>query len=150
VKQNSRNQAGKFELVGFVYAPANMGTAKERGLDLEFRDGLLNSYAYVSSFKEDQTLVDLDLLSEIERGTTLKRDVVILLGEQNGKARCPSESAWSEEKCSFGTEVWIWHGMNRLSTFGSTFGAAHVSAKNAFVILDDSGMVVEHGSEATN
>ncbi len=147
VKQTSD---GKFELVGFVYAHANVGTAKVRELNLEFRDGLLNSYAYASSFKEDQTLVDLDRLSEIERGTTLKGDVVILLGEPDGKARCPSESAWSEGKCSFGTEMWIWHGMNRLSTFGSTFGRAQLSTKNAFVIFDDAGVVVELGSEATN
>ena len=141
---------GKFELVGFVYAHANMGTAKARGLDLEFRDGLLNSYAYASSFKEDQTLVDLDRLSEIERGTTLKGDVVILLGEPDGKSRCPSESAWSEEKCSIGTEVWIWHGMNRVSTFGSAFGGAQVSTKNVFVVFDDAGVVVEHGSASAN
>ena len=37
------NSDGKFELVRYLYAYADMGTARSRLLDLEFRDGVLNA-----------------------------------------------------------------------------------------------------------
>ena len=37
---------GKFEQVRYVYSHADMGSARTRLLDMEFRDGLLNSFLY--------------------------------------------------------------------------------------------------------
>ena len=141
VKQNSD---GEFQLLRYVYVHANIGTAKERTLILEFRDGLLNAYSYASSFKEDQTLVDAGQLSEVERGTTRGRDMEDLLGRPNGKARCPSESfkIW----CAVGTEVWVWRSMNRLSTFGSVFTGIQTETNTVFVVLDNEGLVIDFGA----
>jgi hypothetical protein len=144
VKQNSD---GMFQLVLYVYVHANIGTAKERQLTLEFRDDLLNAYSYASSFKEDQTLVNTDQLSEIERGTTRGRDMEDLLGRPDGKARCPSETfkIW----CAVGTEVWVWRSMNRLSTFGAAYAGIQTKTNTVFVVLDNEGLVVDFGTGNT-
>src|SRR5262249_50363366 len=49
---------GRFELMHYVHAYAELGTARARALNLEFRDGVLNSYDYLSSFDKDKTTLN--------------------------------------------------------------------------------------------
>ena len=144
--ETKENSNGSFQLVFYAYATANIGNASARDLNLEFRDGLLNAYSYVSSFKEDQTLADMGQLSVVERATTRGSDIEDILGEPNGKARCPSEVENFKSWCSTGAEVWVWRGLNRLSTFGSVFGGAQPNTNSVFVVLDNEGLVVDFGT----
>jgi hypothetical protein len=64
------NANGEFEAVRFIHAYADLGTATARVLDLEFRNGLLNAYLYVSGFSEDKTTVDRSLVNDIKTGQT--------------------------------------------------------------------------------
>lgn len=140
---------GHFELVRYLYAHANLGSARSRLLDLEFRGGSLNAYHYLSSFDNDKTEVDIAQLKRIVRGTTKKDEVLKILGTPHGKARCPTQNADFKEKCSKGTEVWVWTAMAKLSTFGAAFGGDQVSMHNVFIVFDKDDVVTEVESSQT-
>ncbi len=140
---------GHFELVRYLYAYANLGSARTRALDLEFRDGSLNAYHYLSSFDKDKTVVNMDQLKRIERGHSKKNDVLQILGTPHGKARCPTQNADFKDKCSKGTEIWVWTAMAKLSTFGAAFAGDQVAMHNIFIVFDKDDVVSEVESSQT-
>ncbi|HEY5909985.1 MAG TPA: hypothetical protein VJA21_05215 [Verrucomicrobiae bacterium] len=140
---------GKFELVRYLYAYADMGSARSRVLDMEFRDGTLNSYHYLSSFDKDKTTVNADQLKQIQRGVSKKEDVLQLLGKPHGKALCPSYDADFKDKCGKGAEIWLWTVMGKASTFGVAYGGDQIEVHNIFVIFDKDGVVTEVESSQT-
>ena len=141
---------GKFELVRYLYAYAGMGTARTRVLDLEFRDGVLNSYNYLSSFDKDKTVVNADQLKQIQRGVSRKNEVLQFLGKPHGMARCPSQHADFKDRCNRESEeIWVWTVLEKLSTFGSAYGGAQIESYNIFIIFDKDGVVTEVESART-
>lgn len=132
---------GKFELVRYLHAHANLANARVRLLDLEFRDGVLNSYQRLSTFDQDKTTVLPDNVAQIQRAVSKKDDVLRTLGTPHGKARCPSYHADFKDKCSKGTELWVWTGMDKVSTLGATYGGAKPGIQSIFVVFDKDGVV---------
>jgi len=141
---------GKFELIRYLYAYADMGSARTRLLDLEFRDSLLNSYHYMSSFDKDKTVMNADQLQGIQRGTSKKSDVLQLLGKPHGMARCPSHDADFKDRCAKGAEVWLWTVVGKVSTFGAAYGGDQVEIQNIFVVFDNEGVVTEVETSKTS
>jgi hypothetical protein len=143
------NVDGKFELARYVYAHANMGSARARILDLEFRDGLLNAFHYASSFDKDKTVMNSEQLKQIQRGSSNKSDVLRILGKPHGRALCPSYNADFKDKCGKGNEIWVWTAMNKLSTFGAAYGGDQVEMHNVFISFDGNGVVTDVESSET-
>ena len=134
---------GDFEEALYVHAYADMGTARARSLSLEFRNGLLNAYNFVSSFDEDKTNVNADGFKDIKRGQSTKADVLRLLGEPQGKALAPSENADFKEKLKKGAEAWGWTAIGKLSTFGHVYGGAQATTLSMYVVFDANGVVTD-------
>jgi hypothetical protein len=79
--QTTINSDGKFEDIRFLYARANLATATARLLDLEFRDGRLNAWLYISGLDEDRTAVDLAMTDKIRKTISTKSEVQAVLGQ---------------------------------------------------------------------
>ena len=142
-EQTIDNADGKFDIVRYLYAHANLSSAQSRVLILEFRDGVLNSYDYLSSFDEDRTVVNTDQQNQIKSGTSTKSDVVRIMGQPHGMAQCPSQNADFKDKCAKGTQVWVWNGMNKLSTLGHTFSGDQIEMQSIFVVFNKDGIVTD-------
>ena len=84
-----------------------------RKLYLEFKDGILNGYHYMSGFKNDKTEFDPAKINKIKINQSTQSDVLTLLNEPTGKAICPTTLVKLEEKCESGSEVWSWHKVNK-------------------------------------
>jgi hypothetical protein len=110
-------------------------------LQLEFRDGILNGWTYVSNFEEDRTLANPLLVARIQKAVHGKKDVWDVLGPPAGKVLCPSLLALKE--CKDAAEVWSW-----ISFEMSTAWEAMISSVSTVVIVfDTSGVVKEVNSE---
>ncbi|NUO10490.1 MAG: hypothetical protein HUU08_17845 [Candidatus Brocadia sp.] len=136
-------------IVCYLYMYADMGYARSRLLDLEFRDGLLNSYHYISSFDEDKTMTNTEQLKQVQRGASKKSGVPQILGKPHGMARCPSHDFDFKDKCGKGAEIWIWTMMGKVSTFGAAYGSAQVATYNIFIVFDREGVVTDMESSQT-
>jgi outer membrane protein assembly factor BamE (lipoprotein component of BamABCDE complex) len=145
----TKNSDGSFDAVRYVYAYADMGSARARALEMEFRNGVLNAYNYVSSFDKDKTSVTADQMQKIERGVSKKDEVLRILGNPCGKALCPCYLAPFKDKCGKGTEIWTWTAMEKLSTFGHAFGGDQIQSSTLIVAFDKAGVVTEVESEQT-
>lgn len=133
---------GKFEMVQYLYISADMSTAYSRLLELEFRDGALNSYNYASSFEEDKTVVNASNFEEVKRGVSKKDDVLGLLGKPQGIARCPSCVPFYKDRCAKGIEVWSWTTMGKLSVMSGTY-ADNEDPRIISVVFDKDGVVTD-------
>jgi len=67
------------------------GVTPARSLAVTFNDGILVQKIYVSSFKEDATMFDVDKAKSIKPGETAD-EVVALLGKPSGAAIYPATS----------------------------------------------------------
>jgi hypothetical protein len=102
------NADGEFQVMRYSYAYADITGAKARTLTLEFRNNLLNASIYNSGFSEDSTEFKTEVLPQVNRGSSNKVDVLRIMGEPTGKARCPSSFSDFKSICENSTEVWIW------------------------------------------
>ena len=102
------NPDGTFEHIRYQYAYGDLGGAAARVLVLEFRAGLLNAYSYASGFEEDSTEFDFEASAKIKTRKSKKTEVLKLLGEPTGKARCPSYLGDYAGKFTGSTEIWLW------------------------------------------
>lgn len=141
---------GKFELVRYLYSQANMSTAKVRLLDLEFRNGTLSGYQYLSSFDDDKTTFSAAAVDQIKQGATTKQEVISLLGKPHGKALCPSVADDFKDRCGKGTEVWVWSSFEKLSTFGAAYGGDKMANMQIYVVFDQNGVVTAVDTNKTN
>jgi hypothetical protein len=57
---------------------------------LEFKDGVLNTKAYISSFDEDSTAFSSENAEQIVVDKSTVDDAIRLLGEPSGSGECPS------------------------------------------------------------
>jgi hypothetical protein len=138
---------GKFDEVRYLYAYANMASAQSRLLDLEFRNGLLNAYYFLSSFDHDKTLIQADGFSQIKKGESTKADVMRLLGEPHGKAVSPTEHMDFKDRAAKGAEVWVWTAMGSVSTFGAAYGGQKVTSSSIYLVFDANGVVTDIETE---
>ncbi len=134
---------GKFEIIKYVYAFADMGSAKARVLFLEFRDEVLNGFNYVSSFDEKRPKIPMERAAEITKGVSTRSDVLNLLGKPMGHAMCPTFIGDFKDHCEKGVEIWSWSVMAELSTFGHAYGGQQVKMNTLSVIFDKNGVVSE-------
>ena len=100
------NEDGDFEMVEYLYAKKGLGGAKVRAVNLEFKDGVLNAYNYVSTFAEDATTYDFSAFESLEISSSTKDDVLRALGKPTGQGFCPSPLL--ESGCEGSSEVWVW------------------------------------------
>ena len=138
VKMNTPD--GLFEQRRYVFSHANLGTGTGRVLDLEFKDGVLNSYYYLSNFSEDATLADANAAQRLAKGQT-KEEVLRIMGKPSGKSLYPSyhpdfKAQW--EKAGAGAEMWLWSSMKPQVTFGKY----QTEGMEIFVVFDKDGKVV--------
>ena len=110
VKNESVTPDGSFEVYKYTYAENGVGAVNNRQLLLEFKDGKLNGYYFLSTFDKDKTKVDLTNVDKLKAGLgKLTRDeVTALAGRPNGKALCPTVLLDFKDKCDKNTEVWGW------------------------------------------
>lgn len=82
-----------YEIVQHVFASSAAGLGGEttsRVSTLEFKDGVLNTKAYVSSFDEDSTAFSIGNAEQIVVDKSTMDDAIRLLGEPSGSGECPS------------------------------------------------------------
>jgi hypothetical protein len=131
---------GSFETASYTYAHADLSSARARQLVLEFRNGVLNGFNYVSSFDEDKTSANTAAAAQIVRVASNKSDVLRLLGQPCGKARTPTEMEGFVKASKPGVyEIWCWASFDVVPTFGSQKPASNVIV----VGFDPLGMVSE-------
>ena len=131
----------KFETARYTYAYANLGSANSRILVLEFKDGKLNAFVYLSSFDGEATPVPSDKVTQITKGVSTKADVQKALGTPNGKALCPSLLGDFKDRCKGNSEIWTWQSISSVSTFGAAYGGKGQNTMTLFVTFDANGIV---------
>jgi hypothetical protein len=141
---------GKFEVSRYSYAFADMGSARARTVIVEFKNGRLNAYVYLSSFDKEQSPIDLEKVGQIKEHQSTKSEVLNILGKPNGKALCPSTLDDFKKRCETCTEVWTWQGMSSLSTFGAAYGGKKPAIKTIFVSFDKEGVVSDFQTNETH
>jgi hypothetical protein len=130
---------GSFDVVRFRDVKANLaGGASGRELVLEFKEGVLNGFFYVSSFDEDRTNADLTKMDEIKVGASTREDVARILGRPQGKARCPTVLRDFKDSCDKGKEIWAWTSADNAETRKAPLKASYV-----YVAFDSDGKVVD-------
>jgi len=134
---------GKFEVARYTYGCADRGTARARAVILEFKDGKLNAFVYLSSFDKEQSQVAFDKISQLKSHVSTKADVLGILGAPNGRALCPSTLEDFKSKCDKGTEIWTWQELSAVSTFGAAYGGRRPDVKTIFISFDKDGVVSE-------
>jgi len=129
---------GKFESAFFQYTQQNMTTSMGRFLGMEFRDGRLNAWLYISTFDDDRTAVDLAATDKIRKTISTKSEVQGVLGKPHGKALCPSLIEDYKDRCK-SAELWAWAGTNGPVTLGE--GGRELST--IFILFDRDGIVTQ-------
>jgi hypothetical protein len=141
---------GKYEFVTYFFAQPRMGKLCFRSMDLEFKDGKLNAYKYVSSYEEDQTGLDDSKIDVIRKGIDklTRADVLSLAGKPDGEARCPSKMSDFKSRCDKANEVWVWTAANKLHFFGHEKGK--LNTRSAYVLFGDGGKVSDVQTEESS
>jgi hypothetical protein len=138
------NEDGTYSVLLFQYIKANVVTGvASRVLIAEFKDGVLNSFAYNSGFPEDSTDFDIEASQGVRVGKSTVDDVERIVGRPTGKARCPSMLEDYKTRCDKGSTVWLWAYTSK--TKGLDVGS--IRSKVFFVVFDDSG-VAAHVEES--
>lgn len=141
-EKTMRNSDFKTRILQYVYAKGNplSNSAQDRTLYVEIKDDFVYSYWFQSSFKEDATDFDTELVDQIKIGETTISDVNSTLGPPGGKFRLPSNLISDEvaNDAPEGTnEIYMYY-------FG-TVKAAKIPKYNAKLLVlyfDESGMLV--------
>jgi hypothetical protein len=110
---------GKFENWRYVEKFDRWGKRFMRLLLVEFKDGVLNGYAFGSSFAEDHTTFAVTNLDKIEWAASTQDEVSQLLGKPQGKLQCPTRIFNATCKAT-GQQIWVYLNFNpvRLMTPG--------------------------------
>ncbi len=133
------NEDGTYSVLRFQYVKANVVTGvASRVLIAEFKDGVLNSFAYNSGFPEDSTDFDIEASQGVRVGKSTVDDVERIVGKPTGKARCPSMLDDYKTRCDKGSTVWLW--VYTSKTKGLDVGS--IRQKVFVVVFDDSGVAV--------
>jgi hypothetical protein len=146
-KQNKTTIDGKYEIVNYEYIKNSLGMVSSRVLILEFKNGILNGYEFVSSFDEDKTKVNFQSADRLRAGINKlsQSDVIAALGEPNGKALCPSTLSDYKDRCAKGAEIWGWFMTEKLR-----YGFSHsvdVKSTDVYVVFNAAGKVVDVQTE---
>lgn len=113
-----KNSDGNFETAAYLFSHSNfLDILSQRQLFLEFKDGLLNAYCYVSSFEPEKRDIKFGEADRIQLNQSTKEDVLRILGEPSGKGSCPTTIFSVKEKCPKNGEIWVWIKENRHSLF---------------------------------
>ena len=104
-----KNIEGNYEKAFYYHGGMTAGfDILSRMLYLEFKDGILNGYYYISEFKNDKSGFNPTNVTNIEINKSTKSDALKILGNPTGKAKCPTTLYSSKEKCEPGDEIWSW------------------------------------------
>lgn len=114
ISERTTTPDGNYEIVKYEYGEADMNFIAMRRLMLEFKNGDLNAYLYMSSFANNEINFDAYKASAIKTGSSSKADVLAILGTPHGKAECPSLLPDFKQKCDKGSECWAWVSMPRV------------------------------------
>ncbi|MFH2057629.1 MAG: hypothetical protein ABIJ59_01865 [Pseudomonadota bacterium] len=135
------NANGQYDVKQYLHASANIGTATARVLVLEFLDGKLNAYNFLSSFDEDRTLFNSENMPQIIQGKSTKNDVLQIMGKPNGMAMCPSILDDYKNRCGSGkvVEIWIWSSQRKIVTMARH---SNQGSKTAYISFDTNGVVL--------
>ena len=147
-KETKTTTDGKFEIAKYVYAFADLGTARSRVLFLEFRNGDLNAFIYSSSFTEDKTKAEGGDVETLKAGIGRlgQSDALAALGKPHGRALCPSMLQDYKDRCGKGAEIWAWVTMETIATLGGK-GA---KTRSIFVSFDASGKISDVQTEESD
>ena len=130
------NEDGVYKTIGYVYGSAGLWETAARALTLEFKQGLLNGFSYVSNYSEDKTDFQLEEIKKIVVKSSNKTDVLRIMGEPSTKILCPSVSFSTDcEKCK---EIWAWLFIEQ--------GGKESKSKKIFINFDENGVVLQIGS----
>lgn len=131
--------SGKYETANYSFAFISMGSIRVRDLDLEFRDGVLNGFSYLSSFDKDKTSANTFQVNRIQRGISKKSDVLDLLGNPNGMGKYPSYLFDFKNISNEGIELWTWTMISKLSMFDA--GSQELTVQTILIGFDHAGVV---------
>jgi outer membrane protein assembly factor BamE (lipoprotein component of BamABCDE complex) len=128
---------GRFEVLQYTYASANLGGAQARVLFLEFKNGILNAHIFNSGFPEDSTAFNMDAAEQVKRGSSTKTDVAQIMGEPSGKAFCPTTLNDFKDMASNSTEIWSWIYTSK----SKGLDTSTIKSRIVKISFDDAGIV---------
>jgi len=115
-----KNKDGSFEKLVYHFSHSNFfDVLSYRTLSLEFKDGILNAYDYLSTFNQDRTKVSFNEIEKIKIAQSTKSDVLNILGEPTGKALCPTTLYSIKDECESDGEIWVWRADHKFSIYSS-------------------------------
>jgi hypothetical protein len=149
VVQTKVNADGHYEVAQYAFLQNNFGTVSGRVLLLEFKNGVLNGYGFLSSFDEDKSKADLAGIDQVRNGIgkSSQSDVLAILGQPGGKVYCPTTLKDFKDRCGKGTEIWGWFAAGKISIGFGMPGQTSVKTTDIYVVFDASGKVTDVQTE---
>lgn len=132
------NDNGRYEKATYYLSNVNclsLNTTTRR-LVLEFKDGILNGYDYISGFKKDKTQANLTEIERVKIKQSTKMDVLKFFGTPTGKALCPSTLyRMPTINLENGDEIWSWQALDN--------SILQEASTQLFIIFDQNELVTK-------
>lgn len=110
-------------------------------LDVEVRKKILKDSTHGGNPDSDSMHGGCgQLLKQIHGGTSTRSDVLQVMGQPDGMARCPTFLDDFKDKCAKGTEIWVWMAVPRIITV-SDASRGTIEAPTVFIVFDKDGIV---------
>ena len=124
----------------YSYSESQLGAVKARSVNVECRDGLVNGYAYASSFDFDKTQAPMAAVASVKERQSTRQDVERLLGLPSGRVRIPTSFRDVSEiaRGTGGVELWFWFSMDKI-----TWSTNDQTVRMIYVVFDASDVVVK-------
>ena len=138
---------GKYEFATYGFFGLRMNEGRFRWLNLEFKNGKLNAYDFLSSFDEDRTEVNNSKIDAIRNGINklTRDDVKSLAGKPDGEAKCPTKLSEFKTHTDKANEVWVWIAADQIHFSGRDKGKIKING--AYVLFGDDGKVSDVQTE---
>jgi hypothetical protein len=116
------NPDGTFEMAVYSKVIDEFSGDCIRLLVLEFKDGILNAVLSGSSCSDETTTANIQAAMNLKRdlGKVARDGVIAVLGDPDGRARCPSLIPSYQSMCQQSdqtSEVWSWLSVPRRAVF---------------------------------
>jgi hypothetical protein len=113
-----------------------------RLLAVEFKDGILNGFVFVSSYPEDRTSYALTNLTQVEWGVSTKDEVTELLGKPHGRFLCPTTLFDGNCKIT-GREVWVFTNLQPIPILTSAGHMFSLPIDLTTITFDQHGLAMD-------
>lgn len=141
-KQTLSGPNGNYDIWIYRFVAERSGMGRMKALIVEFKEGALNGYIFLSSFEGDRSTFAKTNMAKLVFAGSTKEQVQTLLGKPAGKVRCPTEIDLLKSTCGFpDREFWMYADFNAVALLFPRRGQANWAGTVSTITFDEYGLV---------